>query len=247
MNGIFLVVAAYLASAIESVEMVAILVGLGVTRGWRSTWMGAAAAFVVLGGTVIGLGTALESIPIQWLRLGVGALLLIFGLQWLKKALIRLGWPDNRKKHKDEDAQPPPEPGKVDWYAFVVAFKGVLLEGLEIAFIVVTFGAQSHQIELGAIAAAAAFATVGGVAFLIRGWLSRIPREWLRFGVSVLLTTFGIYWSAEGAGVHWPGEDLSLLGLLGVMTGVAFGLLWLLRVTRPVQAPALETTGKVSS
>jgi uncharacterized membrane protein len=118
---------------------------------------------------------------------------------------------------------------KIDWYAFVIAFKGVLLEGLEIAFIVVTFGAEANQVGRAAVGAVAALVVVGGIAFLIRGWLSRIPREWLRFAVGLLLATFGMFWAAEGALVRWPGGDLALLGLLAVMAATAFAYLALLR------------------
>ncbi len=242
MNGIFLFVAAFLASAIESVEMVAILVGVGATRSWRSAWMGAAAGFALLAAVVIGMGAALQSIPIQWLRLTVGALLLIFGLQWLKKAVLRLARPNQRKKHVEEDEMHPvPEPGAMDWYAFVIAFKGVLLEGLEIAFVVVTFGAAAHGIGLASIAALAAFASIAGIAFWIRGWLARIHREWMRFAVGILLTSFGTFWSAEGSGAHWPGNDLSLVVLLAAVTAVSFTLLWLVRQQAAATAN-LQTT-----
>lgn len=240
MNGIFLIAAAFLASGVESVEMLSILVGVGQTRGWRSTWIGAAAGFAVLTLVVVGMGAALQRIPIQPLRLAVGALLLVFGLQWLKKAVVRIAKSPSGIFHKhvdaDDDAgeQPPARGGQIDWYAFVVVFKGVLLEGLEIAFVVVTFGAESHQIGLAAIGAVAAFVATAGIAFWIRPWLANIPREWLRFGVGVLLATFGTFWSAEGAGVHWPGDDLAILGLLAVMTGAAFGLVWMLRQWRAV-------------
>jgi len=119
--------------------------------------------------------------------------------------------------------------GKIDWYAFVVAFKGVVLEGLEIAFIVVTFGAEANQVGWSIAGAIAALAVIGGIAFLIRGWLSRIPREWLRFAVGILLAAFGTFWAGEGALVRWPGGDLALLELLGIMAATAFAYLALLR------------------
>ncbi len=228
MNGMFLILATFLAATIEGVEMMAILVGVGATRGWRSTFFGAIAGFALLTGVTIVLGNALLNIPIQWLRLLVGSLLLILGLQWLKKALLRIARPPARRQ-----TPPPFQPmssEKIDWYAFVVAFKGVVLEGLEIAFIVVTFGAEANQIGTAAIGAVAALVVVGGVAFLIRGWLPRIPREWLRFAVGLLLTAFGTFWAAEGARVRWPGGDLSILGLLAVMAATGFTYLALLRL-----------------
>jgi len=234
MNGMFLILATFLAATIEGVEMMTILVGVGTTRGWRSTFLGAVAGFALLAGLTFALGNALLNIPIQGLRLAVGAMLLILGLQWLKKALLRIARP--RAKRQAPAALQPESHEKIDWYAFVVAFKGVVLEGLEIAFIVVTFGAEANQIGIAAAGAVAALVVVGGVAFLIRGWLSRIPREWLRFAVGLLLSAFGTFWAAEGARVRWPGGDLSLLGLLAVMAAAAFAYLALLRfhaATRP--------------
>lgn len=244
MNGIFLVIASFFASAIESVEMVSIVVGVGEMRGWRSTWIGSTAGFVVLALVVVVMGTALRAIPIHWLRLVVGALLLIFGLQWLKKALVRIARPqpdDDEDGQEDDDAHPRPAGGGIDWYAFVLAFKGVVLEGLEIAFIVVTFGAEAHAVGLASIGAVAAFVIVAAIGLGVRSYLAAIPREWLRFGVGVLLATFGIYWSAQGDGVHWPGADVALLVLLGAMTVVAFGLLALLRQAVPL---TIETRGQ---
>ena len=230
MSGLFPLLAAFLASSIEGTEMMAILVGVGATRGWRSTILGAAAGFAILAGLTFALGTALLSLPIQRLRLAVGALLLILGLQWLKKALLRIARPGARKRAARSPMVSEPEShDKIDWYAFVVAFKGVVLEGLEIAFIVVTFGAEANQVGRAAAGAVAALVVVGGIAFLIRGWLSRIPREWLRFAVGLLLAAFGTFWAAEGAHVQWPGGDLALLGLLGVMGATAFAYLALLR------------------
>jgi uncharacterized membrane protein len=231
MSGMFPILATFLASSIEGTEMMAILVGVGATRGWRSTLLGAAAGFAILAGLTFALGTALLTLPIQRLRLAVGALLLILGLQWLKKALLRIARPSARRKAAAGSRMmvQPDSQETIDWYAFVVAFKGVVLEGLEIAFIVVTFGAEANQLRWAVVGAVAALVAVGGIAFLIRGWLSRIPREWLRFAVGLLLAAFGTFWAAEGARVHWPGGDLALLGLLGVMAATAFAYLALLR------------------
>lgn len=233
MNLTFLLLATFLASAIESVEMVSIVIGVGATRGWRSTWLGAMAGFAVLAAVVIVMGTALRAIPIEWLRLLVGALLLIFGLQWLKKAVVRLARPWKKKSKRLDDIEPAAKPAAIDWYAFVISFKGVLLEGLEIAFVVVTFGAEAHHIWLAAIAAVAALGAVAGVAFLIRSWVARIPREWMRFCVGILLATFGAYWSAEGAGVRWPGGDAALVLLLGGFSACSLLLIAMLRQNAP--------------
>lgn len=219
--------------------MASILVGVGSTRGWRSTRLGAVAGFAVLAAIVIGMGAALETIPIRWLRLIVGALLLIFGLQWLKKAVVRLARPWTKKTGQGTDDVRPAAAEQIDWYAFVVAFKGVLLEGLEIAFVVVTFGAEARQVGLASAGAIAALVVVGAIAFLVRAWVARIPREWLRFGVGILLTTFGTFWSAEGTGVRWPGGEAALLVLLGI---VAVFTLFLLAILRQAEARRLQTT-----
>jgi uncharacterized membrane protein len=227
MSGVFLVLATFLAATIEGFEMMAILVGVGATRGWRSTLLGAAAGFGLLSALTVGLGKALLEIPIQGLRVAVGSLLLILGLQWLKKALLRIARPRARKTAASE--ADPGSTRNVDWYAFVVAFKAVLLEGLEIAFIVVTFGAEANRIGAAAAGAAAALVVVAAIAFLTRRRLAQIPREWLRFAVGIVLSAFGTFWAAEGANVHWPAGDWSLLALLAAMTGAAVAYLVLLR------------------
>lgn len=227
MNGVFLILATFLAATIEGVEMAAILVGVGTTRGWRSTLLGALAGFSLLAALTVVLGNALLSLPIQGLRVAVGSLLLILGLQWLKKALLRISRPRAMKRTSAEVQ--PLSPERIDWYAFVVAFKAVLLEGLEIVFIVVTFGAEANQIGTAVIGALAALVAVSGVAFMTRRWLSRIPREWLRFALGVVLAAFGTFWAAEGASIRWPDGNWSLLGLLAGMTVTAFAYLALLR------------------
>jgi uncharacterized membrane protein len=200
---------------------------MGLTRGWRSTLIGTGAATLALAAIVAALGPALNVIPIETLRLVVGALLLVFGLQWLRKAILRAsGW----RAVRDEGAvfarqraaaanAPRVERAGLDWYAFTISFKGVLLEGLEVAFIVLTFGSAQGSIPLAAIGAAAAVVLVVLAGIVAREPLSRVPENTLTFAVGVLLTTFGTFWGAEGAGDDWPGGDASLPGVLG------FGLL----------------------
>jgi uncharacterized membrane protein len=212
----------FLASVVEAVEMVAIVVGVGSIRGWRSTLIGVAVGFVVL--VIVGgaLGTALTALPIDVLRLVIGALLLIFGLQWFAKAVRRVAV---KGFAGDEEEKPTAEAGEtrfgLDWIAFVLAFKGVLLEGLEIAFIVVTFGAAAKQLWLGGIAGGAALVLVAGLGLAFRGSLRRIPRSVLILVVGLLLTTFGTFWAAEGLGADWPGGDAALPVLLGFYSLVA--------------------------
>jgi uncharacterized membrane protein len=222
-----LVLATFLASAVEAVEALTIVLAVGVTRGWRSTLTGVAAAVGLLALIIVALGPRLAAVPIDNLRLVVGALLLVFGLQWLRKAILRAG---GLKETHDEVAAfareaaaarnaPRAEGDAFDGYAFTLAFKGVFLEGLEVAFIVLTFGATQGNIPLAAVGAAAALVVVVALGALLREPLARVPENGLKFVVGVLLTSFGIFWSAEGAGVSWPGDDAALpVVVLGVAT-----------------------------
>jgi uncharacterized membrane protein len=248
MGSIFLIMAAFLASAVEMVEALTIVLAVGVTRGWRSTAIGTLAATVALAASVAVVGPALVRIPIDALRLVVGVLLLIFGLQWLRKAILRasghkaLHDEDAVFRHESEGAR---RAGAIvragmDWYAFTVAFKGVFLEGLEVAFIVLTFGSAQGNIPLAAVGAGAAIVLVGAAGVLVHRPLSRVPENSLKFMVGMLLTTFGIFWSVEGTGIAWPGSDAAILGVLGLVVLASFGLTMYLRYERKrVPAPAL--------
>jgi uncharacterized membrane protein len=222
MSAAFLVLSAFLASAVEMVEALTIVLAAGVARGWRSSLTGVGAATVTLAVIVAALGPALTVVPIGALRLVVGALLLVFGLQWLRKAILRAS---GFKALHDEDAifateleqartAARVERGGMDWYGFTLAFKGVLLEGLEVAFIVLTFGSSQGSIPLAAAGAGAALVLVAGVGIAVRAPLARVPENTMKFAVGIMLTTFGIFWAAEGAGAHWPGSDAALLGVL---------------------------------
>jgi uncharacterized membrane protein len=242
---VFLVISSFLASSVETVEAVTIVLAMGLTRGWRSTLIGAGTALLALAAIVAALGPALTVIPIEVLRLVVGALLLVFGLQWLRKAILRAsGW----RALRDEDAvfareraeagtAPKEERAGLDWYAFTVSFKGVLLEGLEVAFIVLTFGSTQGNIPLAAVGAAAAVVLVVLAGIVVREPLSRVPENTLAFTVGVLLTTFGIFWGAEGAGADWPGDDASLPVVLVFVLVVSLGYVTALRHRRKL-APA---------
>jgi uncharacterized membrane protein len=219
-NAIF--IATFLASAVEAIEMVTIVVGVGATRGWRSTVIGAAAGFAVLAVIVLLVGVALTAIPIGALRLVVGALLLVFGLQWFRKGVVRVAARGFAGIHPEavEDSEVWTKPG-VDWTAFVLAFKGVLLEGLEVAFIVVSFGATANQYGVASVAGIAAIVVVGALGLAIRNSVSRIPRSLLQLIVGVMLTTFGTFWALEGLGVEWPFGDGAIIGLLGLYAATA--------------------------
>ena len=225
-SDIFLFLSAFLASAVEMVEALTIVLAVGVTRGWRSPLLGVGAALLALGVLVGLLGPSISAIPIDTLRVIVGALLLVFGLQWLRKAMLRAS---GHKALHDEQAAYAKEREEalragrdvragMDWYSFTVTFKGVFLEGLEVAFIVITFGAaRTHGVALAAAAAAAALLVVVVAGVLVHAPLSRVPENALKFTVGLLLTTFGTFWSAEGAGASWPGDDAALPAILAVL------------------------------
>ena len=205
----------FLASAVEAIEMVTIVVGVGATRGWRSTLIGAASGFGVLALVVIVAGAALSRVPIGPLRLIVGALLLTFGLQWFRKGIMRVA----ARGLAGIGGQDPHEaaewtgPG-MDWTAWFLAFKGVVLEGLEVAFIVVTFGAGANHLIGAAIGGIGAVIIVGGIGLALHQSVRRIPRSLLQLIVGILLTTFGTFWAIEGLGIDWPGSDAAIPGLL---------------------------------
>ena len=233
-----LFIAVFLACVVEAVEATTIVLAAGTARDWRSATTGMAGALAVLAIIVAVLGPAVSALPLRGLRLVVGALLLIFGLQWLRKAILRAS---GHKALHDEDkifaqqlaaasAQARRQAGLVpDWYGFTLSFKGVLLEGLEVVFIVLTFGANQHNIGLAAIAGAAAVVVVAGAGVAVRSPLSRVPENSLKFIVGIMLTAFGAFWGAEGAGAHWPGSDAALLALIPAIAAFALGLVAVMR------------------
>jgi uncharacterized membrane protein len=245
-SAVILVLSSFLASAVEMVEALTIVLASGLTRGWRASLTGVAAATVALAVVVGALGPALTLVPIDDLRLVVGALLLTFGLQWLRKAILRAS---GYKALHDEDeifarevreaeTAAHDERAGLDWYGFTLSFKGVFLEGLEVAFIVLTFGSTQGSIPLAAAGAAAAIVIVAGVGLAARAPLARVPENTMKFSVGVMLTTFGIFWSAEGAGAHWPGGDAAILGVLAFVVVWSAALVGVLRRRRlqPVTA-----------
>ncbi len=246
MSGVFLFLGSFLASAVEGVEALTIVLAVGVTRGWRSTMTGVAAASAVLAGVVVALGPALTVIPIRGLRVVVGGLLLVFGLQWLRKAILRASGfkalHDEAEIYREQTAEAEragaDRRGSIDWYSFTVAFKSVLLEGLEVAFIVVTFGSNQGNIPLAAAGAVTAIVLVTLVGIRVRAPLSRVPENSLKFAVGLLLTSFGTFWAVEGAGASWPGSDAALLALLAVYAAASFLLVKLLRARRLDPRPA---------
>ena len=236
----FLIASAFLASAVEFVEALTIVLAAGISRGWRSALAGLGAATLTLALIVAALGPALTRIPINALRLVVGGVLLTFGLQWLRKAILRASGfkalHDEEAIFARELAEARAARGEVraglDWYGFTLAFKGVLLEGLEVAFIVITFGSTQGSVGLAALGAGAALVLVVVAGVLVRAPLSRVPENTMKFAVGTMLTTFGIFWSAEGAGADWPGNDAALPVILAFVLALSFSAVVTLRRRR---------------
>jgi uncharacterized membrane protein len=244
-HDLLLFLATFLASGVEAVEALTIVLAVGVVRGWRSPLIGVGAAALVLAVIVAVLGPALRLLPIDTLRLVVGALLLVFGLQWLRKAILRSS---GYKALHDESAAFAAEreqatlagrgaPTAMDWYSFTVAFKGVLLEGLEIVFIVVTFGAAQGRLPFAAAAALSAVVLVVIAGVAVRSPLERVPENTIKFVVGLLLTSFGVFWGGEGAGVNWPGSEAAILAILAFLGLVSFVLVRQLRRQRLAALP----------
>jgi uncharacterized membrane protein len=235
-----LFIAVFLACAVEAVEATTIVLAAGTARDWRSAATGSVAALLVLGVVVAVLGPAVSHIPLTGLRVVVGALLLVFGIQWLRKAILRASGHkalhDEDKLYAEHLAAAKGQQARrsflaPDWYGFTLAFKGVLLEGLEVVFIVLTFGANAKNIGLAAIGAGCAVVLVVCAGFAIRAPLARVPENTMKFVVGIMLTSFGMFWGGEGAGAHWPGSDAALLVIIPAVALFGLGLILLLRQT----------------
>jgi len=252
---IVLVLAVFGASAVEMVEALTLVVAAGVSRSWRSALEGAAAAALVLGVLVVVVGVPLvRYIPIDALRVVVGALLLVLGLSWLRKAILR---GSGHKALHDEDkiytetvaelseadgaGGTAPAPVRVhsgrDGVAFAVAFKGVFLEGAEVVLIVISLGAAQHRLGLAALAAAAALVIVAGVGLIVSRQLSEVPENTIKTAVGIMLTSFGIFWVGEGAGVNWPGSDLAIPVLVGFFIVVTVAYTAFMKTKLPAPVP----------
>lgn len=255
-SGLLLLIAAFLGTGVEMVEATTIILATGITRGWRSTFIGAGVAAVVLVAVTAVFGLALKDMPLAPLRIIIGTFLLIFGLQWLRKAILRYGglmaYHDEARIFDREvrvlrgenvgstaglqlaGAAPGIGLAGLDWQAFVVAFKGVLLEGLEAVFIVVTFGLNARAatlagvsgVGLAAVGGVAALVVVGVAAVIAHRPLSTVPENTMKLAVGLLLASFGTYWAGEGVGLEWPLSDVTILLLLAFYSLVT----WLLVV-----------------
>jgi uncharacterized membrane protein len=248
-----LVAATFTASFVEFVEALTIVLAMGLTREWRSTFAGVAGATVALAAFTAVAGYALATwLPRSALQLAIGTLLLIFGLQWLRKAILRSA---GLKALHDEDEEFREQTAAaraagaerrlgLDWIAFVVSFKGVFLEGAEVVFIVITFGLNADNVPAAAAAAAAAGVLVVVLGLVAHRPLTRVPENTLKYAVGLVLATYGTFWAVEGLGIFrsgsasldWPGGDWALLGVLAAWFLVSRALVAVLSPRRPVTA-----------
>ena len=221
--------AAFLASLVEAVEALIIVLAVATVRGWRPAGSGALSGLAVLGVIVMALGPLLDRVPLHLLQLVIGILLLLFGMRWLRKAILRSAGviplhdealtfanetADLRERARRHEA-------RLDWLAGITSFKAVLLEGLEVVFIVIALGAGRGALVPASAGAVVACLLVAGVGFIVHRPLARVPENTLKFAVGIMLSAFGVFWTGEGLGVPWPGEDLAIVGFAGLFLVVS--------------------------
>jgi Ca2+/H+ antiporter, TMEM165/GDT1 family len=223
---VFIFGAAFFGSAVEATEALTIVLAVGLTRGWRAPLLGTVAAIVALAALVILFGQLIVTrIPDSALKLLVGTLLLLFGLNWLHRAVLRsagaVAMRDEARAYQQTVSQLQEAATRTDWVGFVLALKGVFLEGLEVVFIVIGVGGTGHGLPTAVAAGLLAAAVVAVTGFFIRRPLARVPENTLKYGVGVILTSLGTFWAAEGMGATWPGDFLSILVLIVVYFGAS--------------------------
>ncbi|MHB8378668.1 MAG: COG4280 domain-containing protein [Acidimicrobiales bacterium] len=238
---VVLVGAVFLASAVEMIEALTIVFAVGHTRGWRSAFEGTIVALLCLGALVAAFGPALVHVPLDVLRLIVGGVLLIFGLQWLRKAVLRSS--GLKAKHDEDEiyretvatlTAQPANTGR-DRVSFVMAFKGVFLEGLEVVITVLTLGTSAHRLGLAVVVAAIAVVLVGVIGVVVAKQLSSVPENAMKMAVGVLLVSYGTFWTGEGLKVRWPGGDTMLVGLVAIYLAITWLYVAWLRSSTPTQ------------
>jgi Ca2+/H+ antiporter, TMEM165/GDT1 family len=229
--------ASFAASLVEAVEALTIVLAVGLARGWRPSLVGAAAALAALALIVAALGPLISVIPIRALQFVVGVLLLMFGLRWLRKAILRaigvVALHDEdaafQRETRELAAAERRQAQGLDWIAGATAFKAVLLEGIEVVFIVIAVGASRGLLGLASAGALAACILVAIIGAAIHRPLARVPENALKFVVGVMLSAFGLYWTGESLGVEWPGGDAAILAFAALFLGVAAALIALLK------------------
>jgi len=233
--------AAFLSSLVEAVEALTIVLSVATVRGWRPAGLGALAGMVSLALIVLALGPLLDRVPLHALQLVIGVLLLLFGMRWLRKAILRAA--GVIPLHDEELAfatgtaalrEQAHHDTRLDWLAGLAAYKAMLLEGLEVVFVVIAVGAGRGLLVPAGIGALAACALVAAVGLALRRPLARVPENTLKFTVGVMLSAFGVFWTGEGLGVPWPGEDLAILGFAALFLVAAVA------AVRLARSPAVE-------
>ncbi|TMF12325.1 MAG: hypothetical protein E6I35_00475 [Chloroflexi bacterium] len=236
---LFIFGAAFLGSAVESTEALTIVLAVGLTRGWRAPLLGTLVAIVALAVLVIVFGQLIVTTVSEWaLKLLVGTLLLLFGLRWLHKAVLRsagvVAMHDEERAYRETVNQLGETITRRDWVGFILALKGVFLEGLEVVFIVIAVGGTGHGWPAAIAGGLAAAVVVAATGVVVRKPLARVPENTLKYAVGILLTSLGTFWAAEGMGASWPGDFLSIFVLAGVF--FAASRLAVTLVRRPVLA-----------
>jgi Ca2+/H+ antiporter, TMEM165/GDT1 family len=231
------VTAAFLASLVEAVEAMTIVLAVAVVRGWRPAGLGALAGLGLLAAIVIAFGPLLSYVPLRLLQLAIGVLLLLFGMRWLRKAILRaagvIGLHDEAATFVRETAelreQAQRQAARLDWVAGLASFKAVLVEGLEVVFIVIAVSAGGPLLVPVSVAALGACLLIAVIGLLVHRPLSRVPENTLKFAVGVMLSAFGVFWTGEGLGVAWPGEDLAIVAFIVLFLATAIGAVALLK------------------
>jgi len=229
--------AAFLSSLVEAVEALTIVLAVGTVRGWRPAGLGAVAGLALLALIVLALGPLLDRVPLNLLQLAIGILLLLFGMRWLRKAILRaagvIPLHDEAIAYATETAQLREQASldnaRLDWLAALASFKAVVLEGLEVVFIVIAVGAGRGLIIPASVGAIAACLLIAGVGFAVHQPLARVPENTLKFVVGVMLSAFGVFWIGEGFGVDWPGEDIAIIVFAALFLLVALAAVNLTR------------------
>jgi len=230
--------AAFLGSLVEAIEALTIVLAVATVRGWRPAGLGAAAGLASLALVVAALGPLLDRVPLHLLQLVIGVLLLLFGMRWLRKAILRaagvIPLHDEAAAFAAGTAELREHRSRLDWLAGLASFKAVLLEGLEVVFIVIAVGAGRGLLLPASAGALAACGLIAIAGLVLRRPLARVPENTLKFAVGVMLSAFGVFWTSEGLGVAWPGADLAIIGFAALFVLVA--ALAAVAVRRPLEA-----------
>jgi uncharacterized membrane protein len=233
--------AAFLGSAVESVEALTIVLAVGLTRGWRSPLYGTVVALIALAVLVLLFGQLIVTrVPELTLKLIIGTLIVLFGLRWLHKAILRsagvIAMHDENKSYEDTVKELHGSPLRQDWVAFTIALKGVFLEGMEVVFIVVAVGGTSGGLQIAVAGGLLAMIVIAIIGVVVRRPLAQVPENTLKYAVGVILASIGTFWAAEGMGATWPLDLVSVVGIAAVYFGASRVAVMMVRRRRPVMA-----------